>query len=298
MKYSLKTPVPELFVAAERMQQAVTAHLSGDADTAADRFRAADIPALWDWLYPEWERCHLNVIERAPAGDTVTVPKGERDPVRTIPKDVQIRLLERDGYRCRYCCIPVVHPDIRKIAHRLYPKAVPWDSNRPQDCHQGFQSLWLQFDHVVPHSHGGASDEANSVVSCALCNFGKDKYTLLELGLIDPRDRDPILDDWGGLEELRSAAQAMTWAKATPAANRERRPAGDQVWFTFFFAGAWISSNYVYTPPLAGKPRWFQISESLSAEPEHRNGVEGCLVRCDPQKLVRRGLDPAVYRVD
>ncbi|MEL0166487.1 MAG: HNH endonuclease [Pseudomonadaceae bacterium] len=62
--------------------------------------------------------------------------------------------------------------------------------------------MWAQYDHVVPHSHGGANDLDNLVVTCAACNFGKMEYTLDELGLIDPRTIPPIQSSWDGLERV------------------------------------------------------------------------------------------------
>jgi hypothetical protein len=43
----------------------------------------------------------------------------------------------------------------------------------------------------VPHSHGGRSSSENVVISCALCNDGKDKYTLRQLDVADPRITPP-----------------------------------------------------------------------------------------------------------
>lgn len=42
------------------------------------------------------------------------------------------------------------------------------------------------FDHVLPHSLGGGTDAGNIVSSCHACNFGKDGFTLDELGLDYP----------------------------------------------------------------------------------------------------------------
>lgn len=39
---------------------------------------------------------------------------------------------------CRYCGIPVVDADIRKLLHSLYPAAVPWVSSVPEWQHAAF----------------------------------------------------------------------------------------------------------------------------------------------------------------
>jgi len=112
------------------------------------------------------------------------------------------QLHERDGYHCRYCGIPVVRPEIRKLAHELYPDEVTWGRTNASQ-HAGFQALWAQYDHVVPHSYGGTNDIGNLVVSCAACNFGKMSFSLEQIGLSDPRERPPIRSSWDGLERLR-----------------------------------------------------------------------------------------------
>ncbi|MEI6536720.1 MAG: DUF6508 domain-containing protein, partial [Verrucomicrobiaceae bacterium] len=55
------------------------------------------------------------------------------------------------------------------------------------------------------------------VVSCAVCNFGKDKHTLRQLDLIDPRDRPPVPTDFDGLERFRAVGNPM---KLKSAENR------------------------------------------------------------------------------
>lgn len=162
---------------------------------------------VWDWVHRDWKRPDWNVVVQSPLGDTQEVSKDLRDPDRDIASSIKATVLQRDGYQCRYCGIPVVHADIRKLAHRLYPDAVPWHPHDPDKQHAGFACLWLQFDHVVPHSHGGRSSLDNVVVSCALCNFGKDKYTLRQLDVAGPRQVPPVPTAWDGLERFRAGAK-------------------------------------------------------------------------------------------
>ncbi len=183
LRYFIKEPIPAIFEACELLSAAADAHLNGDREVAEALFCQADMREIWNWINPDWEKPHLNVGDHQPEADTQEVPKTMRDPLRHPPLHVKAAVLARDGYRCRYCGIPVIHTDIRKIAHALYPDAVPWEWRDPRKQHAAFQCLWLQYDHVVPHSHGGSSTEENIVISCALCNFGKDKYTLRQLGL-------------------------------------------------------------------------------------------------------------------
>ena len=210
-------------------------------------------------------------------------------------------VLARDGYRCRYCGIPVIDASIRKIARELYPHAVPWKDNDEREQHAAFQCFWLQYDHVVPHSHGGSSSEDNIVVTCALCNYGKDGYTLRQLGISDPRLRPPEPVSWDGLERLRVCTPTRpaprkapyvaleTAARApTPTPNPARSSA-------FFLPEAWISSGYLNTPPIDGKQRWFKLGPEVIAEPAVRNGVGGCRLFCDPAQFQRRRLSPEAF---
>ena len=195
--------------------------------------------------------------------------------------------------------------DIRKFFSKHYSASIPWDAYDPGKQHAGFQSLWLQFDHVVPHSHGCRSDLENVVVSCALCNFGKHGFTLRQLGLIDPRLREPIPSIWDGLERLRALLKAPTKLGLTPSsapkiavtatndAPSEGRihtdpPEGLQA---FFMPEARFSNGYLLTPPINGKERWFRITGNVTAEPVARQGIQGFRLVCPPSHLRRRGID-------
>jgi 5-methylcytosine-specific restriction endonuclease McrA len=166
------------------------------------------MPEVWHWVNPAWGPSRrdlaLNVKVLKPNGDTQKLLKSERPVPRLATPKVKAAVRARDGYRCRYCGIPVVDADIRKTAALLYPDAVPWKDGDARGQHAAFQCFWLQYDHVVPHSHGGASSEDNLVVTCALCNYGKDEYTLAQLGISDPRLRPPEPVSWDGLERLRA----------------------------------------------------------------------------------------------
>jgi 5-methylcytosine-specific restriction endonuclease McrA len=204
MKLSIKEPIPQIFQAWDLLNKAVDAHLIDDRLLAESLFNKANIREVWEWLNPGWSRPELHVVLAAPPDDTVIVSKNLRDPDRNIAPAIRSAVLQRDGYRCRYCGIPVISAEIRKLVHRLYPRAVPWEPYDVTKQHAAFACFWLQYDHVVPHSHGGLSSLDNVVVSCALCNFGKDRFTLRQLGVADPRLRTPLPSEWDGLERLKN----------------------------------------------------------------------------------------------
>jgi 5-methylcytosine-specific restriction endonuclease McrA len=128
--------------------------------------------------------------------------KADREVDRMPTSAEKRELLERDGFHCRFCGIPVIRPEVRRRIRKHYADALPWGrSNASQ--HAAFQAMWVQYDHVVPHSRGGGSDLDNLVIACAPCNFGRMEYALEEVGLIDPRERAPIRSAWSGLERFR-----------------------------------------------------------------------------------------------
>lgn len=302
MKRSIKKPTPEVHKAIESLISAVDAHVSGDQNAAAALFRQANCLSTWQWLNDAWIVPRRNVVFVNPEGDSRLVPKAERDADRDIEKSIRKAVLERDGHRCRYCGLPVVSAEIRKIAHNLYPQEVSWTSN-PAEQHSAFQVTWLQYDHVIPHSHGGRSSPENVVISCALCNFGKDGFTLRQLDLEDPRLRPPLPSDFDGLEVLRSFAPVSPPRSRGRTTNvspvRQRVASKEKVsnQMRFFFPGAWISAGYVYTPHISGKERWFKLGGAVEAEVVELNGASGCVVSCPLDMLIRRGIDAERYRL-
>jgi len=296
----IKEPIPEVHLAIRALIDAADAYIEGDFISAAAKFREANCPITWEWLNNAWMGPHKNIVFLNPEGDSHVIPKSERDPDRLIKASVRREVLERDGYRCRYCGLPVVHADIRKIAHRLYPSEVPWNSRVSAEQHSGFQVSWLQYDHVEPHSHGGKSTLDNVVISCALCNYGKDRFTLRQLDIEDPRLRPPIPSDFDGLERMRITKKPLKSRTPSRLQKQPRRktPPADKlnpISETFFFAGAFISAGYVNVPPIGGKTRWFKISSSVEAEVVERNGVQGCIVRCPRRMIVNRGIDADAF---
>ncbi|WP_142847924.1 HNH endonuclease [Telmatospirillum sp. J64-1] len=203
MRRRLREPIPEIFVAAELLQNAVDHHLSGDRAAAAAFFRAANIKAVWEWTDSVWGKHRPDIhtlfkIEGAPP----YLPPEARVKSRMPNAAEEQRLIEHWGYRCAFCGIPLVHTRVRKRAVKAYPDAVSW-GNQNILQHAAFMALWMQFDHILPHARGGDNSFENIVVTCAACNFGRMNYTLEEMGLEDPRRRPVERTDWNGLEHFK-----------------------------------------------------------------------------------------------
>ena len=197
-----RDPIPEIFEAAELLNQAVDAHLKGRSTEAGKLLMQADMSKVRAWLESIWgkgnpEIWRIRKVESAPK----TLDKNERDSKRKPNKQDERALIERDGYRCRFCGIPVIRAEIRIAMRKHYPDALEW-GNSNSEQHAAFQCMWLQYDHILPHSRGGRTDLDNLAITCSGCNYGRGEYTLEEVGLIDPRTRSISKTNWDGLERF------------------------------------------------------------------------------------------------
>ncbi|MBO9715346.1 MAG: HNH endonuclease [Pseudoxanthomonas sp.] len=206
MKACFREPIAAIFDVVRYMDAAASAHLSGRVDVASSLFSLSNCASSREWLESIWGAKSAYVTVRPATGGPIA--SEQRLPARMPTKSQVLALHARDGYHCRYCGIPVIRPEIRKLVCRLYPNEVTWGAKNASQ-HAGFQVLWAQYDHVVPHSYGGTNDLENLVVSCAACNFGKMSYRLEELGLSDPRERPPVQSRWDGLERILVSGTSM-----------------------------------------------------------------------------------------
>jgi hypothetical protein len=117
-------------------------------------------------------------------------------------------LIERYGYNCAFCRIPLIRKEVRIAFGRAYPSAAYWGIATAA-AHAAFQCMWLQYDHVLPHSRGGDNSVENLVLTCAGCNYGRMSSTLAEVGLIDPRSRDLEKTSWDGLERFIGGRESV-----------------------------------------------------------------------------------------
>jgi hypothetical protein len=203
-KACLRDPISEIFDAARFLDAAVSAHNAGKRNIADELIRLADIPAIVEWTESLWGAGGPWTRPLKIENSISFVPKEQRIKIRMPTKEELKALLVRDGYHCRFCGIPLVRAETRKLIREVYPDALRWgDQNRDQ--HAGFQAMWLQFDHLLPHARGGTSDLDNMVVTCAPCNNGRSNLTLEEAGLTDPRSRPVQRTTWDGLERFTAS---------------------------------------------------------------------------------------------
>jgi hypothetical protein len=202
LRFYFREPIQEIREAARLLDEAVSAHLRGDRTAAAQRIVQANIPAISCWCESIWGKNSPHIqfvgLANAPAILAKELRKKPRMPVQAVKNT----LIERDGYHCRFCGIPVIRSEVRKRISGAYPELDIWGVGNINQ-HAAFQTMWAQFDHILPYTRGGTNEIDNLVITCAPCNFGRMQYTLEEVGLSDPRMRAPFRSTWDGLERFR-----------------------------------------------------------------------------------------------
>jgi hypothetical protein len=202
LRLCLRPPIPEIEGAAQLLEAAVVAHHEGRRNIAEELLLLADNKRIWDWLDSIWGKRSPYTQFRAVPNAPSILRKEQRIKQRGPTIAERQTIHERDGYYCRFCGMPVIRSEIRKKFSQAYPKVVLWGSTNDRQ-HAAFQAMWAQYDHILPHARGGTNDISNVLLTCAACNYGRMSYTIEEVGLIDPRTRDPRRGPWKGLERFR-----------------------------------------------------------------------------------------------
>lgn len=201
LKRCFREPISEVYKASEYLSQALKSHLAGDSDLAAELIIKANFPEIREWTESIWGAKSPYIKFRPIQNPLPKLKKGDRIETRMPDKNQKAELIRRDGHVCVFCGIPLIRTEVRKEFKRLYPEAMEWGRKNVEQ-HSAFQAMWLQYDHLVPHSRGGINDLNNIVITCAPCNFGRMEYTIEEVGLINPWERARILTNWNGLENI------------------------------------------------------------------------------------------------
>jgi hypothetical protein len=120
------------------------------------------------------------------------------------PASRELEVLRRDNFCCRYCAIRLVHSkQFEKFTNLVGMSAFP-NGKGNSDKHGIRLIMTATFDHVSPMSEITDLDRnvlENVVASCWSCNFGKNYFTLDELGLDFPKARKHS-KEWDGLTGL------------------------------------------------------------------------------------------------
>jgi len=203
----MRSPIPEIFEAARLLDRAVDAHLACDYGTAATLIGAGNLSPIRAWTESLWGSAKNNPDQwsyhrcRKVTNAPPILPKDRRIPVRMPSPSEQAALIDRYERHCVFCGIPLIRKQIRIRLAVEYPSLPIWGKTNLTQ-HAALQCMWLQFDHVLPHSRGGDNFLNNMIVTCAGCNYGRMERTLDELGLMDPRVAPIKKTLWNGLEKL------------------------------------------------------------------------------------------------
>jgi len=201
MRFCLKDPIPEIFFAAEKLNEAVIAHLSQDYSNAERLFLETNLNEIREWTESIWGSSGIYYNLVSSLGAPITIEKELRDIKRMPTKEEERFLINRDGSFCRFCGIPLIRKEVRAALNKTYPNAIPWGRKNGHQ-HAAFQAMWMQFDHVIPHARGGKTNLENMIVSCAPCNYGRMNFLLEEVGIVLSKSKRNHIENWEGLEKI------------------------------------------------------------------------------------------------
>ena len=204
----MRNPIPETFEAAMLLDRAVGHHMAGNRKVAARLILQTDQEGIRAFTESLWGSKAANpdqptYIRWRRVSGLPEPAKEDLDRKRLSNRSDEDAIVACWGHHCVYCGVPLIRRAVPMALQAAYPDLRIWGpGNRNAEQHAAFQLMWMQFDHVVPHSRGGRTDIENVVVTCAPCNYGKADYMLEELGLIDPRLRPGVRTSWDGLERM------------------------------------------------------------------------------------------------
>jgi hypothetical protein len=130
------------------------------------------------------------------------------DAVKSFSK-FEKKLYARDNYKCRYCSSYVMPKKLFKKAQSLIGETY-LPLGRTNLTRSGFYLMFVAtLDHVLPLSFGGRTKEGNLVTCCWSCNYGKANYTVKQIGIDNPLDRDIEPEIENKVERLLKIALAQ-----------------------------------------------------------------------------------------
>jgi hypothetical protein len=97
----LKNPIPEFSLAAELLSRAADALIAEDLQQCATLLVQADLRALREFAYEVAGPISPAIHRQSANPKFVPVPREARP--RMPSKRAQLKIIARDGYRCRFC---------------------------------------------------------------------------------------------------------------------------------------------------------------------------------------------------
>ncbi len=203
-EWDIYSPLPTPHWFADQLdifESAVNDFVAGDKESCLAKLKQIRSEEITNWYIEHGQMSgrHRNLILKVPPTPTIDISL--RDLIRS-PKKIQDAVFERDGYKCRYCGNKLlsqvfIRLFIKKLGSQLFQRG---ETN--VTTHGIIHIAWPVADHVIPWNKGGLTNLENLVSSCATCNYGKDGYTIEQLGIQNPFNREPSLDKWNGLTDI------------------------------------------------------------------------------------------------
>lgn len=195
----LKIPV-HLAQEIDQFVTAVDLFISGNRSACLERLKQIHSEAITHWYVEHGQmsgRHRKLILNVLPPPD---MPDALRDPVRS-PAKLQNEVFERDGYKCRYCGNKLIAQSFFRLLIKQLNSDLFKRGTTNLTTHGILHLAWPVADHVIPWNKGGRTQLDNLVSSCASCNYGKDGYTIEQLGIENPFKREPLTDHWKGLTD-------------------------------------------------------------------------------------------------
>lgn len=169
------------------LEKAINAAITGERDYALQHLAESRHLEIREWFINSAQVAgHQRHAELGrPDADEPLIPKSMQD-TRRVTVALARSVLERDGYLCRYCGIPVMFTAEARKLEVLFGVEHFRLSKSNRIAHGTLRAFYNSFDHVLPLSRGGTTSLDNLVTACYPCNFGKDNFTLKQLGLLPP----------------------------------------------------------------------------------------------------------------
>jgi 5-methylcytosine-specific restriction endonuclease McrA len=203
-------PVPDYFEkAVEGFTIAVTSLIDGNKEDSLLALKETNHEAVGEFFIEHGQQsAYFRVENRQEIDKANRIAKELNNSPRLIPK-VEKEVFERDCYRCRYCGLRIIAKEVFAEYSRIVGSenfSVERENAKRNGLTLGLRGV---ADHVEPYASGGETSINNLVTSCYSCNFGKAGYTLEQIGIFDPRLKQPVKDEWMGLTEFLEALRAM-----------------------------------------------------------------------------------------
>jgi hypothetical protein len=179
-------------------QEAVTQFFNGYRNDCINTLAKIRTDEMSDWYIEHGQMSGKHRAYELGLPVPEQVPDSRRDSLRA-PKKYESQVFLRDGFRCRYCGIRLVSNQVLNTFIKSLNSTCFVKGPRNIDTHGIVIIFNPVADHVTPWNLGGMTNLDNLVASCGPCNYGKDRFTIEQIGIENPFLRNPVVDSWDGL---------------------------------------------------------------------------------------------------